>query len=346
MNKVTLRVDGNDYSGWTKVAVSRSIDAVCASFSLTLTERWEGASKPPPQVRAGQECELRIDDVLVLTGYVDDALPSYDAKQHAINVRGRSKARNMVDCGRPAKQWQNQTLLQLARSLAKPFGISVRAETDVGAPFERPAIEPGQTSFEFLEKLARQRGVRFISAPDGTLLIVGVGKARAPDALELGVNIRSASGSFSVRERFHKTTVLGQRTGTNWSHTEASALRQGSAVDEDIDAQRTHYVLAENAADSADCGRRAAWKKNTAFGRGRALTYTTHGWQHSKGLWEPNTLVRVIDEWMGFDGDDFLISSLRYQLDEEGLRTELQLMPPEAFELLPIPSKKAPAKWN
>nr|BDD45835.1 tail protein [Gammaproteobacteria bacterium] len=345
-DQISLRINGTDYSGWTKVAITRSIDSVCGSFDLTLTERWEGASDRPPQVRAGDECEVYCDDDLVLTGFVDDALPAYNATQHSISVRGRSKARDLVDCGRPARQWQNQTLLQLARALADPFGITVRADTDVGAAFERPAIEPGQTAFEFLEKLARQRGVRFISDPDGTLVITGVGSTRVADTLELGRNIRSASGSFSMRDRFHTTTVLGQRAGTSWAHSEASAQMSGSAVDDDVDKRRVHYLVAENAADTADCRRRASWKRNTAYGRGRALTYTVYGWRNTQGLWLPNTRVPVYDRWMGFDGDEFLIASLRYRLDDEGRRTELQLMPPEAFELLPLPPKKAPAKWS
>ena len=352
MNNVDLRVDGHDYSGWTKATISRSIDAVCANFNLTLTERWDVAdNSAPQQVRADQECELRLNNTLVLSGVVDDAMPSYDARQHAITVRGRSKARNLVDCGRPAQQWRNQNLLQLARVLAGPFGIDVRSDVDVGASFERPAIEPGQTSFEFLEKLARQRGVRFISDPDGTLVITGVGTKLAPDVLQLGGNIRSASGNFSARDRFHSVTVLGQRVGTDWAHGDASAQNKGVAIDESIDTQRTHYIISENAADSTDCKIRAQWHLNTAFGRSQALTYTVNGWENSGGLWEPNTLVQVHDKWMGFAGEQLLITSLRFHLDDEGLRTELQVMPPEAFELLPLPDKKkidakGPAKWN
>jgi len=352
VNNIDLRVDGLDYSGWTKATIARSIDAVCASFSLTLTEQRDvDVNSAHQQVRAGQACELRLNNTLVLSGVVDDAMPSYDARQHTITVRGRSKARNLVDCGRPAQQWRNQNLLQLAKVLAAPFDIDVRSDTDVGAAFERPAIEPGQTSFEFLEKMARQRGVRFISDPDGTLVITGVGTKLAPDVLQLGGNIRSASGNFSMRARFHSVTVLGQRIGTDWAHSAASAQNKGVAIDASIDVLRTHYIVSESAADSSDCKTRAQWRLNTAFGRSQALTYTVYGWEHSGGLWEPNTLVQVHDKWMGFDGEQLLIASLRFLLDDEGLRTELQLMKPEAFELLPLPDKakidaKGPAKWN
>lgn len=342
---VVLLVDGQEYAGWKRATVSRSIDAVCGSFNISLTRLWKDG-RLTPAIRAGMECSLYCNDHLVLTGYVDDALPSYDARQHSIQVRGRSKARDMVDCGEKPRQWQNRSLLQIARDLAKGRGVTVRADKDVGAVFTSQAIEPGQTAFEFLEGLARQRGVRFISEPDGTLVIAGTGNELAPTALELGRNIKTASGGFSMRDRFHEYIVYGQRPGDDWNHGEASALRQGSATDDAVNSNRSHVILSETTADSADCKRRATWKRNTAFGRGQALTYTVYGWEHANGLWEPNTLVRVIDSFMGFDDEQFLISSLQYVLDKEGQRTELQLMPPEAFELMALPDKKEPAKWT
>lgn len=347
---VSLLINGQAFTGWKTVRITRSIKQICDTFTLTLSERWSGkmGSDEPPQIAAGDACEIYCGDDLVLTGYVDDVLPSYDAEKHTISVQGRSKAADLVDCGHPGKQWsQPRTLLQLATELAGDFGIPVRADTDVGAPFQRPAIEAGQTRYEFLEKLARQRGVRLVSDVDGTLVITRTGKTLVPDALELGKNIRAASGQFSMRDRFNQIVVVGQTPGTdNWSGTAAQSNR-GSATDSAVRKVRKHYMVAENAADSAACQRRAEWQRNTAYGKGEGLTYTVSGWRHSGGLWLPNRLVPVTDKWMRLDRRELIISGVQYTLDKQGRRAELQVMPPEAFDLVPLEAKQVgAASWN
>lgn len=348
---VSLLINGQSFTGWKTTRINRSIKQICDTFSLTLSERWSGrmGTAAPPQVRAGDACEIYCGDDLALTGYVDDALPSYNSNQHTISVSGRSKAADLVDCGHPGKQWtQPRTLYQLALELAGDFGIPVRADTDVGAPFQRPAIEAGQTRYEFLEKLARQRGVRLVSDVDGTLVITRTSSLVLPDALELGKNIRAASGRFSMRDRFNEVIVVGQTAGTDTWNGTAAQSNQGSATDASVRQSRRHYMVAENAADAAACRRRAEWQRNTNYGNGEALTYTVSGWRHSGGLWLPNRRVPVTDKWMRLDRLELLISSVQYVLDEEGRSTELQVMPPEAFDLVPLKTKQVGevTPWN
>ena len=338
---VILSINGQNFTGWTRVAITRSIEQVAGTFTLTLTERWADSDNAPPQIRAGDACQVLCDDQLVITGYVDDALPSYDVNEHTISISGRSKAADLVDCGLPGQQFKEQTLTQLATILAAPYGIAVQAETDVGEPFARPTVEPGQTGFEFLEKLARQRGVRLMSAADGTLLIIRAGTELLPTALELGINILKASGRFSHRDRFSEQLVVGQTIGTDTWSGDAAAVNQGGATDSEIRAARRHVVVSANATDAAACTDRATWQRNTAYGRGQALTYTVNGWGVDGELWQPNKMVTVRDRWMRLDGERLLIPSLQYLFDKEGQRTELQVMPPEAFDLIPLPAKPA-----
>lgn len=345
MSEVAIRINNNVLTGWTSVRINRSIEQVCNTFTLTLTENW-GDGDEPPLIKSGDACVVLCDGEPVITGYVDDALPSYDASQHTISVSGRSKAADLVDCGLPGKQFKNQTLLQLAVYVCGLFGFSARADCDVGAPFASPSIEPGHTGFEFLEKHARQRGVRLVSDANGTLVITRTGTKVVTDTLELGVNIKSASGRFSMRDRFNQITVVGQTAGNDNWNAAAAATNMGSATDSTVRTARKHVMVAEQAADSAACKKRAEWQRNTAYGRGEALTYTVNGWRHSGGLWEPNTRLPVKDKWMRLDNKQLLITAVQLVLDKDGERTELQLMPPEAFDLIAIPDKIEVQAWN
>lgn len=353
MPDVRLKLGGQIYGGWTRIRVMRSIESVADTFELTLTERWGEQAAPRP-IRAGMPCEVWIGNERVVTGYVDEALPAYDGQSHTITVSGRSKAGDLVDCslageaGKPL-QWKGQTLLAIAKDLAGRFGIEVSATADVGAPFKIEALEPGETVWDFLEGLARRRAVRIVSKTDGNLVITRAGTARIGTALRLGENIRSASGQFTTRERFSDYIVQGQQTGDDWGSGDAAAHMQGTAIDEALKGlgrYRPLVVVADGPSTTADCKRRAEWQRNTAYGRGQGVVYTVADWRHASGLWAPNYLVPVDDAWMGIEADR-LIMSVQFLLDDNGQRTELRVMPPEAADLvaLPDPEKEA-SPWG
>jgi len=323
----------------------RSLESGADSFELGLTDRWADDQKVRG-IRAGAACQLRLDGEPVVTGYIDDVLPEYDAATHSLRVSGRSKVGDLVDCslagesGQP-RQWKRRNLLEIARELAGLFGIDVQALTDVGADFRAVSLEPGQSIFSFLEELARIRAVRLVSAADGSMLITRAGLGRSPTALVLGENILRASGEFSVRDRFSDYIVLGQQTGMTWDvdTATASAHLRGSAQDQALvtaPRYRPTVILAEGTVDTADCRRRAEWQRNTAAGRGQGVVYTVSGWTHASGLWQPNRVVPVVDSWLGVDADR-LIVSVQFLLDAAGQRTELRVMPKEAFDLVPLP---------
>lgn len=208
MSDVVLKAGGNVYGGWTKISVTRSIESMSGSFDLELTWKWQGSEDKykafMDPIKQGQPCVVEIGGERVITGYVDDWVPSYDATQVVISVSGRDKTADLVDCSidYPSYQFNNQTLTQIANVICKPFGIKVIVNTDVGAAFPRIQIEQGETPHELLSRLARQRGVLLTSDTYGNLVITRSSKERAGVSLILGENVKAARGSFSWRNRY------------------------------------------------------------------------------------------------------------------------------------------------
>lgn len=338
MSELTIKINGSSYTGWTQGRVMRSLESIADSFDLTLTDQWGSGNLSARDIKTDMPCEIWIDDQPVITGYIDEATPSYDAKNHTVSVRGRSKAGDLVDSSLPSKPFHGQDLLAIAKVQCEPFGIDVRSTVDVSKPFTDMAREDGQTIFEFLEQAARIRAVRLVSEPDGNLLITRAGTDRISTRLELGENILSASGQFSSRDRFTHYVIHGQTAGDNFSFAGAVAHLIGRADDDrwtDKDRYRPTVIDAE-VKDKDDCDRRAWWQRNTAYGRSHGIVYTVRGWRHAKGLWQPNFLVPVSDRWMGID-EDLLIVSTQFLLDKQGERAEIQVMPKEAFDLVELP---------
>lgn len=164
MDDLELLVNGRRYGGWTSIGVTRAVDASSGAFTVALTERWESgvgaaAQVEPWPILPGDKCEVRLAGVPMVVGYVDIFRPSFSATDHTINIQGRDRTSDLIDCSavHTPDEWKNIDLLAFAKILAKPFGVNVSAEVDVGKPFPVCKLQQGETAFEAIERHARQR---------------------------------------------------------------------------------------------------------------------------------------------------------------------------------------------
>jgi len=339
MPNVTLKIDDQNWDGWTSIRIVRSIKQAANTFDLELTDRWVGQDQARP-IRDDSKCQVLIDDELVISGYVFEVSPSYDQGSHSISVSGLSSAADLVDCSTKGQQFSGRNLLQIASALAAPFGIAVTAETDIGGPFAKVALEAGQSIFDFLNELSRIRGVRVVSKADGSIVFIRTGTAVAPTALEFGKNIKSASARFSTSERFSEYRVLGQTSGTDRSYGNNAAHAEALAKDANL-RYRPICITADGPANTADCKIRSAAELNRRTGEGQTISYVVQGWRHANGLWEPNVLVDVNDRFFN-KSTRLLISQVTFSIDDSGgTVTTLDVAPPQAFDLLPLPEPAA-----
>lgn len=338
MSDLQLKLNGEIHRGWTSIRVRRSLEQVASTFSLTLTSRW-GEDEQQRNIKTGDQCDVWIDQEKLITGYVDNVSPAYDAKTHTLNVTGRSKTGDLVDCSVASKTFNNRNLVQIAQDLCSPFDIDVISNTDTGAEFKKQTLEDGQSIFEFIDMLARIRAVRVITDVDGNLVFTRTSKERLKTSLTLGGNILKASGTFSSQDLFSEYLVKAQKSGSDESWGESSASIERTITSEHVKRHRPTVLLVDGPGDSSDCQRRGEWQRNATYGRARGVVYTVNGWQHSAGLWQPNTLVPVNDTWLGVV-EDRLIVTVDYILDGNGEFCELQVMPKEAFDLIPLPEPK------
>ena len=336
-----LRVDGGDYAGWKTVRVERSIEAIVGAFELSVSERYPGQPQARP-IRPGQSCEVWIGSERVISGYVDEVSVSFDATTHSISVRGRDKALDLIDSAPDLSpgSWMKVTVLELARILSEPFGVSVRADAPVGLPFETVALTPGQKPWELIEERCRYRQLLPISDGAGGIVLTRAGSALSPVALVEGQNMLSASGEFSHAERFRDYTVKGQSTGGDEIGAELSIFPSGKARDPEIKRHRPLLVVPTSSVDPERCQQRASWEAIFRAARGDRVSVVVQGWQQpNERLWPVNARAQLRSPTLGIDGE-LLISSVTYLLDEQGSRTELSLVRPDAFT--PPPDAEPP----
>lgn len=339
--KVILLVDGVRHSGWKSVSINRSIETVAGTFNLVLTERWPGQEAARP-VMPGRPCQVLIGSDKVMTGYVDDTNPKYDKNSHTVQVTGRCKTGDPVDCSAIYRsgQWRGVRLETIAKDLLAPFNIQVKVEENTGRAFGSYSIEEGETAFECIERAARQRAVLLISDADGNLVITTASETMTGIVIEEGKNIESAEAAISWKDRYSKIIVKGQGKPTDSDFGERSTRGKGIANDESINRYRPLIIIAEDSGDGITLAERAAWERNSRRGKGNRATITVSGWRINDKLWQPNMLVSVTSPRLWLDDEPMLIAGCQYQLSGAGSTTVLSLAMPEAFEQISRGKKK------
>lgn len=335
MTVPVLTISNRDYGGWTRISVRRGIDRLAGEFELGLTDRWSG-QETPSRIRPGDPCSVALDGDLVITGYIDSVLPEYDAGQHTIQVRGRSKTADLIDCSviRFPAEWRNRKLEQIAADLAKPFGLKVATTTDTGASFRQFSIDQGESPYEAIEELCRFRGILATDTVTGDLVFARGGTARAKTSLILGQNILRCRATITANERFSEVLVKGQQPGGDFIAALSAAQPMGKATDDGIGRYRPRLIVESVSLDAAAATERARHEAAVRFGRSLAATYTVAGWHDIPGsLWRENHLVRVTDPYLGID-QDMLIAGVVWRMDDTGAVAELNVIRPEAYQLL------------
>lgn len=347
--EVTLKTDGTVYGGWKSIDIRRSLEFAANTFSLGITDRWAGETASRP-IRMGSPCEVWIDNEKLITGYVDDVNLRYDGKERSIEVEGRSKIADLIDCalkiGKDQEaQFNSLNFLQLAQRLAEPFGVKVIDNVGQFKPARARRLDPGQRIFEALEEWSREEAAILTANADGNLVITRASNKRLRTMLKLGENIEAGQGRYSMKDRFSHYYVQAQTWGDDNNNGAATAHITGRADDLRVRFRPT-VIVAEETETPEAVRKRAEWQRNVQYGRSMQVAYTVTGWRHADGLWESNKLVRIEDEWLGLNGVWWIVATARFLLDDKGMRTELTVMPKEAFDLVPLPPKdKKDTPW-
>jgi len=334
---VELIVNGKRFGGWQQLSIERGIEQLSGAFDLSVTDKWNSPIGPmTADIKAGQDCEVKVSGTTVITGYIDAVRRSYDAGSHEISFSGRDKAGDLVDCSAIYKTgaWVNRKIEQIAADLCAPFGIPVSVQAATGAALPAFSIQEGETVYEAIERAAKMRALLVISDGLGGIVLTRASTARAPADLIEGKNILRADGEFNTADRYSDYIIKGQAQGDDNTHGAAVAHPSASSKDAGVTRYRPLIVLAEDQGGNATFAERALWERNVRAGRGTRATITVNGWAAGGKLWQPNTITRLTSPLLGAD-HELLITSVRFTLeDSSGALTTLELARPEAYDTI------------
>ena len=364
-NQVEIRVGGKRYGGWKSVLITSSIEQVARAFALEVTENFPGKALLT-QILSGALVQVYIGEDLVCTGYITSTPIRYDGKTITVQVQGKSRTVDLVDCcppsaayappaasanlwsevkgksgkaqaspstaAKPQTSWKNLPAGRIIEELAKPYGITLTISAESNE-VKTHTVNPGETVFESIKRLITKDNLVLTDDEAGNLVLVEPGGAgQATDALELGGNILKASARFDASARFSHYVALGQHAGTDEDFGRTAAEDKGVAVDPEVKRFRLKVLKDSGQASLKTAGDRARFEANFQAARFRAVTYTVQGWRQSDGsLWRPNTKVIVRDQTLFPGGLEMLVVQTKLQLSSAGMTAELGLMPPDGY---------------
>lgn len=258
--ELRLEIAGVAFSDWTSASVQRSLSEISGGFDLEYDDQLRMQTTLPRAdartgllaIKPGLEARILLDGELVLLGLVDDVDWEILGDQVRARLTGRDRTGQLVDCSAnptgPA-EYKGLTALEIASRLCAPFGITVRADVDVGAPLRDFGIELGETVMSAIDKATKPRALLVTSDGVGGLVLTRSGSRRAPATLSLPGNALGAGAHLSLRDRFSDYYVKGQSRPNRGGRKAAldgtaAPLTQRAAADDETATQARRAVSA------------------------------------------------------------------------------------------------------
>jgi prophage tail gpP-like protein len=330
----------------TLVIDDEEINLVSAKATLSMDTATDGFTAVTPfnpdnilqrelfRPYAYHNAELYIGGRLAIRGTLYTVGPAMDdSGGRRVTLEGWSLTADIVDSGvRTPREFKGYKLEALARELVEPLDIEVVFDVDEDKKFTKVKAESSDTIFTFLSQLAKQRSIQLSSTPQGRLLFAKAATDSEPVAnlVEGYPPIQTVSGRFDGRARFNSYTAQGQAPGRK-----RGKIKTGTAIDDQVPRSRFRFFSADDA-DAGDLEKAAAWERNKALVDALTIPMPVtniYSDPESTELWKPNTLVSLTSPTLMLpeNGFTFLIRSVEYIFEDEGVTAILNLVPPQTF---------------
>ena len=337
-DQLTLVVDGAEYVGWVNGEIERSLDQFAHRFDFTYTDRWSDAVEPWP-IRPGNPVQVKYGEHILTTGWVEFTSFNAQDDQWRLRAAGRSLTGDLVDCSAIFKtgSWNNQKLAKIANDIVAPFGLAAELSVPDNDPIVKFALQEGESAYDSLDRLVRNRGYLLFTHPDGN-----VGLIRLLDFIGVVADLPVAEALTRELEedqsQVHSQYLLrSQSYGTDEFGTDVTVKRRFDGVRVTGMRYRPLVIVADSAADRPQLQRRALWEQSVRYGRSLRVRYTLPGVLDPAGLpYSPGNHYHVRDEALGIE-ETLLCCAARIHVSQQELITDVEFTRPEAFSLLDWP---------
>ena len=333
-SRITLQVGPEKLSGFQGLRVERAIDSASDAFSFSLP--WNPTPKNIERFRPfnPQIVRVRVDDELLLTGYVEKSDFTTQATQKMLNIQGRSASGTLLDWSAgPPFQFQDLTFNQFNTQLYQNFDPTANAgvafATPDTAPIAEISIDVGKKMYEIFAKIASGHGLWGIPTATGRLEYKKISSYMAAVAqLEEGMGpVRSVTTTHDITKRFQRYMVIGAYEGD----PEAEAEVRDPEV---FGLAKRGRLITELSQQTTDIDEAAKFSRSKSLIDSYSANLEVEGWRYNGELWQPGTIISLKAPGAYIlNSARLMIRRVTFQIDEAGGQvTGLELTVPEAFD--------------
>jgi prophage tail gpP-like protein len=293
---------GKNYRDWTSVMVQREYGGFASAFTLTVAElSGKATGFSSIKLKPGDAVQIKLAGVKVIDGFIEIRQAVLSSQLHGVQVQGRSKTCDLVDCSADIKpgQFKNYSFEQITKSALKPFGLkfSWRNMPDgASKPFKSVQVFHGETAFEFIERLARLRGVFVTDDEHGNLVGGSVKSTAAPAAtLEEGRNIFEARAMMRDDAVFSVIKGHAQDKGSDSVWGKGASQISATAENPTMKRYRPMILISEEPSTKEDLKDRVDREQAQRIGTAVQCSIVVQGWLKpgGKSLWKEGEILSV-----------------------------------------------------
>lgn len=353
---ITLTIGGNTHADWKNYRIESDLMLPADAWSVSLggmsaltLPSGKRIQFPPALTAAlpGAKVDVRLGDDLVMRGVVDSLDEDISKTAHSVDLAGRDLAGQLLDCSAPIFTAELISLPALVKKIVSPFGIT-QVRIDASAPLTRTKVnvEPGDTAWSALQRVAEANGLYPWFEPSGVLVIGRPDYTTTPvGTLIMRMikpeqnNILSAHRSRCLHDVYSEVAVLGQTPGTAKSGGHRGILAK--AISSQVGLYRPHFVT-DHECDTAKVAKnRAAKLLSDGLLEADNLVIKVRGHRTDSGTpWTPGQRVKVIIDPYNIDGEIWFVMGRTFVGGRDGGQTtELKLKRDGLWQLDAHPHK-------
>lgn len=337
---ITIRVNGKEYSGWIAATVQKDIDNLCGTFSFTAT----GYDFP---IKIQDKCEIFVNGVKFLTGFVEKRQASGSASDYTITISGRDKLSLLVDnTVEEAYQYiGGQSLSSFCQNVISDLGLDIKviAKANPTIPVDDlPSCEIDTTAFELIDDVCKRLQVIATSNEDGNLVLMHPRTDSYPTAIvnkfsSEDNNVLNYSYNEDYTNRFYQYNIYSADNFALGGPLEAEDKVYdiiSEAFDNAINHKRKLNVVMNNSYNETQADKYAKYTANIR--RVDSISYSTtmilHQGTSDGRIWEHNILYNINDDYAGIN-TKMLCKGITYSYSNEGETTSLDFVVQDAYKV-------------
>jgi len=338
MPDIRMHIGEKVVSGWTSVAINRSIEQVAHSVSLGYHTDANANDLTTFPFELGAPFSVSSNGITVVDGYLDDVDIDLGESEYNVSITARSRGGQIVDSSayNGAGAWRNKKVDKIIAALLEGYDIELEVPigVDLGDTFRKFSLNFGESVFSACDRAAKERGLLLIPNEGSGLTLAKATELPPLGTLHAMADVLAESRKGRFTDRFQFYLIRGKHPGKGDIFGADLPSRVFREIDEGVALHRLKILSGNGKKKQLE--NTVKWERNVRAGRSRRFFVDIKGWHKFDGsLWVPNEMVHYRQPLLYADSP-LLISSVSYKLAEDkGDTARLELVRREAFDTIP-----------